>query len=506
MNKDMPFLLPEGSTNPGYLPSARLSKFASLITQHHESIHHDLNCTTTLGNCIALLSDLSKNCKGELAQNARHIATVWNECQASRCEGLVCYVAYKRSCRRNNQITKSIYEDILPKSYLYLFKYWFDKYNNLPTQDNSKDALAMHIGEYCLNIPLYDQLSNLSKIDSCLTLITEKLIESRFNMLENAIFCNHGKNIIAKWDREVSKLWLQDKDIENTRRIESKITYDLFHRLSPDIQAVPSEKVPNSIFLAQSWNEQLSALGYADEVKVTITNMGLINSIEKVVIHPPAPTLTQSLFEIENTDSIFEILDSNLQSYCLVILHYDKENSHVFSRKYGRILKPGEIYARFSFVKPDLNQNRYDVGDGHFFAIIAPEQRPSWFTNFKHPRLVITNSAACQKNIIQAEEFKLLPINNLWSIHWNQTARSALEQISLKSADILGFKLVLMTVSNSSFWIINFQGNHYLDIYPIPWDLHELIIDLLNTNNFQALEIENSMLFGILGLLISVGF
>ncbi len=505
IRKYQPLQHPSGLTRPGWLPTSRLSKFASVVAQQHEALHHLFNSLTTIGNGIVLLSQLAEKCPGKLARNARLLAHEWNDAQIKRLEGLICYVSYKRAIRRNNKITREKFESDLTKNYLDLFRFWLNNYDNLPIPDPSKDSLAIHVGIYCLNLPLYDYISDLSQLQTKTRIVTEQLIESRFTRLEKALLYGKDYTIIIEWDENVSRLWSRGNNEEINQRDEAEITDKLFKQLVPDLESVPRIKVPQSVSLAKSWNEQILALGMPESCRVKITNVGYLDSTQKVIVQPAAPNVS-NLYYCNNPKAVLEILNSNDQFYCLAILHRNKEKNHVFSHKYNRILNPGDTYIRFSFVKPNLEAERYDIFENRLFTIFSPEQNDFWLSNLNHPRLIITQSESSEcilKHIVNQKS--IIPIN-IWNIHWGQPISFLVKQIISNHEEIKGVKLVEMMVSNSVFLIIKFKKRDHIDIYPISWDTKDSIHQLIKEFNLNGLSFDSSMLLGVFGLITSEAF
>lgn len=494
---------PLGLTKPSTLPTVRLSRQAGVIQQHHEALHHHFNSLTTLGNSLALLAQLADSRSGHISVTAQWLASTWSLAQTPRIEGLICYVAFKRASRRDKTVTYETYNERLPNEYRRLWQQWYLRYEGLHVQDSSRDALAMNVGQFCLNLPLYSHMKDIEHLEKAEPFVTEKILEDRFSKLEARLFSEEERLFLSAWESEVARSQSRQLPEEMAQGLESDFLTALFHNIAPDIESVPRTEVPSSVVLAQLWNDQLSRLGL--KARVSMTDKGYIRAEQDVVVQPPA-TSVSGLSECSSPAEVIACLEDHPELCCLAICFRDNA-SHVFSRKYERTLKPGDVYMRFGFVRPDLRASRYDVAlDGGKFAMLSPQEFTQWIEELSNSRLVVTHAENSSDLIPLITQRTGLPASHVWRIHWGIPVATAKESISM-SRQVTMLHPVVMTVSKSAFWLVAIRDRPCWDVYPIPWEARSDLPKDISVPELDCVSgMDPALLFGILGLIISQGF
>ncbi len=269
-----------GYTRPGHLPLARLDGFLPLFTQHHEALHHHFNSLTTVGNSLNLLGQLAIKCPDPLGKVAKQVASRWSDAQVNLLEGLINYVAHKRTTRRLDPSAVAELDRIAEEASKGLWAPWRTRYDHLPVSDLSRDALAMHVGVLTLNIPVYDALADLSNLSAAIHVVSEPLITARLEDIEEVLFSSKGLMALKVWDYEMQRLTATDLPEESKQNAESDAFYLLLNRLNPCYISVPRGFVPQSVALAENWNRQLTALGLPESCRVEIKNVGYVDAIK----------------------------------------------------------------------------------------------------------------------------------------------------------------------------------------------------------------------------------
>lgn len=496
---------PCGFTTPGRLPAARLNPQSGLVAQHHEALHHHFNSITTVGNGLALLCQLSRECPPPLSSLAMEIADHWTGAIVYELEGLINYVCMKRVMRRFLNYTTEEYEHLLTKNYRRAWINWKRRYDSLEIEDRSKDALAMHVGGFVLNIPVYHGLKNLKTLDRARNMVSEEVVSQRFTDVAREVDSPQGRKEIVKWNVQMQELWSQRLSEASLQRAESEAAIAMLRRLVPNIESVPTCEITQSVQIANSWNNQLTDMGYTLGHKIQMTESDYVDSMTEVVIFPPTPSLS-CLYPCERPSTITDFLQSQPESYGLVIVHQEKKG-FVLSKKYNRELKKGQVYLRCSFSKPTPKCDRYDIPDLHLFAILSVEEFKSWIRIISHPNLIITNSHASEDLMHMIVENCALDSNQLWQFHWGEKIEPTLDFIKRNQGNIKWIKTVLMVNSKSAFWLAKFDDHQHLDVYPVPWEFRDALIHQLRSlYSFGPPCVDDRALYAILGLIMNVGF
>lgn len=497
---------PLGCTSPGSYPMARLGgggPIVSLIAQHHEALHHDFNTCTTLGNSLQLLGQLATKCPPPLKDIAFKVALHWNDAQIHELEGLINYVCYKRVARLTN-LSKETYETFLDKVHKLVWHEWVTRYDTLDISENSKDALAMHIGKFALNIPVYNILDNLDFLDSALSFITRDNIRQRFKQIENVLFSRQRHALLHSWDIAMKHLWMSDSSEADKQKKEAYEIDNLLRYLLPKFESVPRQRVADSIRLASNWNAQLDLRKLPANCHVEIEFIEYMDAAQHVVIQPPAPSII-GLALLNDESFIVKFLKDNPDSYCLCIVHSEKSDLNIISRKYNRVLRKGDIYVRFSFVKPTLNSDRYDILDRHFFTILAADDLQHLLKHLAHPHLVLTQSEPSYEILDRIIECNKILQDQVWRFHWGKPVSWALNNVQSNREEIKWLHSVYMINSQTFFLLVKSGRNNYLDVYPLPSASMGFFMKLDFREKFKT-TIESKMLYGILGLVMNIGF
>lgn len=497
---------PFGFTKPGYKPVARLGPQGALLAQNHEAIHHHFNTLTTLGNSLALLGQLSEGCSGPLGKIAMKIGSKWSEAAVNKAEGVTHYVAFKRTERRIPNYSFESVEKILSEMDVSAWRDWRNKYDDLDLSPGSKDALAMHVAIYVFNVPLYEALENLACLEDATNLITREVLDNRFLEVEHVLCSKEGLLLLQDWDKKMALLWALDKTSESKSRKESSACEAIFRELMPDFESVPRANVPDSIELASNWNAQLENMGMPASCRVSITRKGYIDSINDVLIIPPAPSLSK-IDHFDDPKVVANLLGSNPGFFSLGIAHILHDEDTVFSNKYKRTLNRGDVYIRFSFAKPTENLDRYDIADSHLFTILSVEELTRNMSFLNHSNLVITQSAPSDEILDEITSSYGGKPEQAWRFHWGLTSGQAHDNIMEASDNVSSIQSVEMHNSNSVFWIAKMKDQNWLDVYPVTWNARNTFSSLIeDIPNVTPLELEPTMVYCILGLIINVGY
>lgn len=460
-----------GSTRPGYFPAARLDRVSALFTQHHEALHHSFNCLTTLGNAVNLLTQLAIKCPGQIGGTARETATQWSHAQVNLLEGLINYVAYKRTARRLDMNGLSLLQEVVLQGVTgRLWSRWWSRYEQLPVSDLSKDALALHVGIFTLNIPLYEMLGDLDRISMATAAISEDLITSRLVTLEEALLSTGGLTSLKAWDDGVQQLALAGLPDEDMQRTEANAIDTMFRRLLPQYASVPRHLVPDSVALANIWNHQLAKKGLSDRCVIDITNVGYIDAVKDVVIEPPA--LAGTVSACDNPEKILSMLDDDRDLQGLAIVHRDTTPFRL-SRKYGRILTPGDTYIRVSVAQVTSNCDRFALAPMGWFVILRPSEVATWLSALAHKRLVIMPSRAGTVEVSELARHRPGQPDRFWHVHWGVPFSKAASEVCRDAIKVQWTHVVELIVSKAIFWLVRRDDRDWTDIYPIAWDLLE---------------------------------
>lgn len=499
---------PRGFTIPGKYPVATVFPKESLLAQQHESLHYHFNTLTTLGNSICLLVQLAEKCP-QLSSIANIIASRWSEALSFKLEGLITYVSYKRARRRDRNVSRESFENMISdEMYRQAWRTWFDKYDALEISDGSKDALAMHVGRYALNMPIYDALNNLNSLDKKENIITEQVINERFDTIEETILSEKAKSLLYEWDYKVQQIYLTSLSEKEKQSLESDLIDKIFKKILPHFDSVPRQKVPESVGLASTWNSQLEKYGYPQECRIDITNKGFIDSNEYVCINPPAPSVAE-LRRCKKATTIVNILEDNINTYSLCIIYRNNNEDFRLSKKYGRILRQGETYVRIIFGRPTSDLSRCDiVVNLNLFNILKRNEIIKWFSQLNHQNLIITQSAMGDEILEEISEFGIFPQEQIWKFHWNRPMEWMFNNIIKEADSISAIHVSLMTNAKVCFIIVKDDKRRWLDVYPLPREA----IEHITSDKIKFIEektqkiIEEKMLYSILNMVINFAF
>lgn len=496
---------PCGFTVPGKLPVARLGPRGSLVAQHHEALHYHFNSLTTIGNAITLLCQLAYKCPTGLGKIAMDVASEWTNAIIYKLEGLINYVCFKRVKRRIPDFTAEEYEELLTETYCQAWHEFENLYDQLEIAESSKDALAMHVGGFVLNLPVYHLIEDLTELENTRNAVTREGIHRRYFEVESALCTDQGRVGINNWNAQMLRLWSQNLTSVALQKADSDVAVTMLRGLVPDFKSVPNTDVVQSVAISETWNKQLGKMGFDSKCRVHITECEYVDAMERLVIFPPAPSLSY-LYPCNEPSVITTFLDDNPEFFGLVTLHSEK-SKYTLSKKYGRIVGKGQVYLRCSFARSTEERNRYDIPDYHLFTTLQLEDLPEWLGSLQHPHIVITVSHAGKDLTESITAIGRFGPQQLWRFHWGDKVDWTLESIKQNEEKVTWVRIVLLDNSKSAFWLVKIQDRPCLDVYPVPWEFRDKLL-----SRFQSLRsddysfIDAKTIYVVLGLILNTGF
>jgi hypothetical protein len=391
------------------------------------------------------------------------MATSWSEAATLLLEGVINYVAFTRTLRRTDQ-TPSI-ESLIPSVALPGWRRWNEFYEALPVSDGSKDALAMHVASYVMNVPVYNRIEDLDRLLEAESTITATILSTRLSDVETQLLTTRGSALLREWERHMLDPTL-DALPDARRNTDERVAAHLFlASLVPEVSAVHPLAVPESVALANSWTSQLRHKGLQD-ARIDISDQGYLEGMDDLLMVPAAQSRSH-LLPFPELDEFLSFISSDHNLHALAVVHQPK-NRFQFSRRYERSVGPDEVYIRCSFAR--FRPDGIDFGQESFFAIQTHRDAMHLLCSLAHPRIVVVPSfaGATTAATLAAEMVgSKIPI---WQVWWACRVSDFIAELKAATDEILWSKVLLLTRSESAFWIVQQRGRQLLDVYPLPME------------------------------------
>jgi len=459
----------DGYTFPGGLPVIRSSgNNDPLLVQQHEILHYSFYTSTSLGNAINILLQLSQIARGtDIGKTANKLYNEWNNSIMNSIEGTICYVSFIRTLRRKNITEGELYDSIhLQEEYI---NSWFEKkliYDTLPAY-NLRDELAMQTAKFCLNIPVYDKISDLNHLDKFLNTITPEIIQYKFQKCEEVLISNKGHEYILYYAR--LSMELENKGLSNFD-IEFKLQTNFSNFMIENIYFENKDNlfennthynfsyffhgyITKSLEVVKLWNEQLKKLKIIDKDKIYLKLENLNDNMElenKCIVSAPAPSLTAPTDHIDFDSSDFKtMIDSNNLKIFFIIYEHKNIEKFIISKKYNRILNNKNCYVRIHF--GENTDNDIKVLPFYLFTIIENKQTLiDKFEKLKDKNsLYICESSLTEGLLPKLSKNKLH--SNFINVEWGKTPQYVIEKIKKTSSIVKSGKTSLIVYNDICF-------------------------------------------------------
>ena len=427
-----------GGTLPGSNPYIRAMPGGNVLHQQHESLHRHFDTVTTLGNSLTLLCQLADSVPDTaIGTSASQLTSAWSDARALHLERVICYVAYRRARRRDPSLAPiERLETALPSEYMEAWQDARASYDSLPLSEPSKDAMAMMIANFCMSIPLYELLSDLKSLDSCMPAVTESILHSRANALEHLLSSTTGKEFCGAYEDRVTEIQASHASAIQMSHDESAYVAQFLTLHEPNIEIVPSSNIPKSIDLADTWNFQLASLGLREDRPIKISLETGEEPVENdVVVFPPAPQV-HGLTELSDLSQISDYCQSAPRCWCVCYLYEHHGEEFQLSRKYKRVWEEGDCYVRCHLVDRDPATGTITIVESMFRL---PESRTALWDEIAQvsetPRIIWANAYRCEELINTCAKIVTTPLQT-WRILWGRRPEDVVKRLEETEADV----------------------------------------------------------------------
>ncbi len=471
---------PQGETPVSSEPILRAGGIlSSLLTEQHEILHYSFNTTTTLGNSIALLAQLSKVNDPDISGVAKQIATNWNNSISLNVEGVICYVSYIRAQRRSSNL-ESIYsvEKKLNSSYATEWKRIRNIYDHLHVPDYFKDVIPMLVADSCLNIPLYKEIFYLDNLSKTSRLITTNIINKRFSVCEELLFSSKGKQFVRELLKIDDELVARNASGLEFSMIEGKLFGDFIKNNSEGFEIFSKKLVRQSTKLAKSWNLQLKRLNIIEEAIISIKKIGNDIDFQALTekschVLPPAPQIHPLHFS-DNYHNICSyhqgFCSENTIMVCFIYEH-KKDKKFIFSRKYNRKIEKGDYYIRLHFwLEKDGEMLQIE---NSFFLTGNKENISNQLSEINNiDRLIVIEADGTTGYL---EKFSGGTSKYLINVNWGKKMDHIIESISKVKNDIEVIEFLPVASDETQYLVFRRFGEEQFFVYPVSVSAMEYI-------------------------------
>jgi hypothetical protein len=488
-----------GFTRPAKLPVARLGFVGNVFIQQHEALHRQFNRGTTIGNAIGLLSQAALRWPQPLAARASDLALDLSGAQSALLEDVINYVAFERAARRTDEPSTSallrMLEDLVPPDWTV----WRARYGALGLPDIQQEAVALCVAGAVLNIPIYDRLRDVRWLADARGTITKELLEERLESVEAAVLSAEGVAELcdaAGPSPDPQSPTVRDPDADRVDRI--------IDRLVPTLPRMPRRRVPESIALARRWNAQVGARRKSSTA-VDMRYRPDGDAMRELAIWPGGLARAGG-HQMLDPGALTAALRADPDLHALVTI-YESAQPFRLSRKYNRLLTPGQTYLHVTHMTVADDCSRCVPKPGFAWTVLASEQeRSAWCTAFDVDRVIVTASPSSSADVAQLVARYAGPVEQRWFVHWGMPFSHVLDDRRAYADDLVWSQVVTLAKLGAVFWLNGSRSRRWIDVYPIAWDMTDSAVAATGRTRLRRVPLTDPLVLAGTSLLTTTAF